>query len=140
MLEALCFALTDLGLRTDWDMNDQLVSYAGGKDLGQDFYAQQEILPNYPWTPLDFRKLIIDFPEMVISYKSIPPLAIAVQNVWLYRAIPAEVQISAPQFGKMTKKVAMFPISNSSKAQQMPGNGDSRSSSMASTKPICNLS
>lgn len=95
LLEVLCYAITDLGLRTDWDIKDILKSYSGGKQLDPDFFAQHEILPNYPWTPLDFRKLIIDFPEVQVTRGSMAPdsALIAIQNCWLERAIPAEVPL-----------------------------------------------
>ncbi len=91
ILEVLAYAITDLGLRTDWDIEDILASHQGHPELGQDFFAQHEVLPNYPWTPLDFRKLIIDFPDVLFKDGKGKEVLVAVQNVWLQRSTVGEV-------------------------------------------------
>jgi hypothetical protein len=64
LLEALCYAITDLGYRTSLDIKDLLASYAGGSGLieaeKQAFYSPATILTVNPWTSNDFRKLLID--------------------------------------------------------------------------------
>jgi hypothetical protein len=55
ILESLCYAITDLGYRTGWSINDLL---AGATDQG--FFTAREILTVNPWTPNDFRRLLID--------------------------------------------------------------------------------
>ena len=59
LLEVLCYAITDLGYRTNLPIEDLL---AGGPDqaAGKDFFLPHEILPCSPVTSTDLRKLIID--------------------------------------------------------------------------------
>ncbi len=58
ILEALCYAIVDLGYRTDFSIQD-LVSQANGQP-NPDFFTAREILTNCPLTELDYRKLLID--------------------------------------------------------------------------------
>lgn len=65
ILDALCYALTDLAYRTGWDIEDLLASAtpkATSQDPypGQPFFTASEILTVNPWTPDDFRRLLID--------------------------------------------------------------------------------
>jgi hypothetical protein len=70
LLEAMCYALTDLGYRTAMDIPD-LVAPASGGDSPAALHGQEqrvfasdplahEILPSHPLTIADYRKLIID--------------------------------------------------------------------------------
>jgi hypothetical protein len=62
ILEALCYAITDLGYRTSLDIKD-LLAEADNVDPHNDrqgFYTAREILTVNPWTISDFRKLLID--------------------------------------------------------------------------------
>ena len=69
MLEALCYALSDLGYRTSLDIKDLLATsseesadadgqYPG--DKRQALYTAKNILTVNPWTTDDFRKLLIN--------------------------------------------------------------------------------
>ena len=69
MLEALCYALTDLGFRTSLDIKDLLAlpaeetAEADGQypaDKRQALYTARNILTVNPWTTDDFRKLLIN--------------------------------------------------------------------------------
>jgi len=65
ILESLCYALTDLAYRTGWDIQDLLASATPAADPthpfpSQPFFTAREILPVNPWTPDDFRRLLID--------------------------------------------------------------------------------
>ena len=69
MLEALAYALTDLGHRTSLDIKDLLALPAPEKadadgqypaDKRQAFYTARNILTVNPWTSDDFRKLLIN--------------------------------------------------------------------------------
>jgi hypothetical protein len=69
ILEALCYALTDLGYRTSFDIKDLLAvkvpetADANGQypgDLRQALYTARNILTVNPWTTADFRKLLIN--------------------------------------------------------------------------------
>lgn len=57
ILDALCYALTDLGYRTGWHIRDLLAPPSKKKDS---FFTAREILTVNPWTPDDFRRLLID--------------------------------------------------------------------------------
>jgi len=62
ILEMLCYAITDLGYRTNNDIKDILASQTGeNSEKTRDFFIASEILPNNPLTIEDYRKLIIDF-------------------------------------------------------------------------------
>lgn len=66
MLEMLCYGLTDLVYRTDFDVADFLTGAAGAIDFdGQALFPPQDIFPNEPVTDVDFCKLIYDrMPEV----------------------------------------------------------------------------
>ncbi|MDQ2864227.1 MAG: hypothetical protein M3R50_11390, partial [Bacteroidota bacterium] len=62
LLEAMCYALTDLGYRTSFDIKDIIApanKTAGGK-WNKILYTAREVLPCNPLTLIDYRKLIID--------------------------------------------------------------------------------
>lgn len=63
MLEAVCYALTELGFRLNLDIKDILASSPAGA-AGGDFFPIEDILPTYPVTLNDFRKILIDLPEI----------------------------------------------------------------------------
>ncbi|MEL6140307.1 MAG: hypothetical protein AAFU67_01675 [Bacteroidota bacterium] len=73
ILEALCFALTDLGYRTSLDINE-LVAPSTDTTQENNFFTPEEILTANPLTILDYRKLLIDIQ--------------GVRNAWI---IPAEL-------------------------------------------------
>jgi len=61
-LEALCYAITDLGYRSSLDIRD-LLQEPGPDNYNprqQAFFTAREILTTNPYTPDDFRKLLID--------------------------------------------------------------------------------
>jgi hypothetical protein len=64
ILEALCYAITDLAYRTGRDIKDMLTpeSPSTGKNPfpDQPFFTAREILTVNPWTPNDFRRILID--------------------------------------------------------------------------------
>src|SRR5688572_26637123 len=60
LLEAICYALTDLGYRTSFDIKDLLASDNDEDNLDKFFYTARQALPSGALTLLDFRKLIID--------------------------------------------------------------------------------
>ncbi|MES2733543.1 MAG: hypothetical protein V4714_17495, partial [Bacteroidota bacterium] len=69
ILEALCYAITDLVYRLGWDMKDILAPATPSSDPSQPFpnqafFTAREILTINPCTPGDFRRLLIDL-EMV---------------------------------------------------------------------------
>jgi len=62
LLELLCYAITDLGYRTSFDMKDLLAPAPGQKaePEKQGFFTAREILTINPLTRSDYRKLLID--------------------------------------------------------------------------------
>lgn len=60
ILEALCYAITDLAYRIGWDIKDLLAPENPAAETHQPFFTAREILPVNPWTPNDFRRLLID--------------------------------------------------------------------------------
>lgn len=62
ILEQLCYALTELSYRTDYDI-EQLLFKEGKSDLP--FYKPEDILTNNPLTTIDLRKMFLDeIPEI----------------------------------------------------------------------------
>ncbi len=60
-LELLCYAITDLGFRTGYDVKDLLSSYADGITVNNtDFHTARDILTSSAVTFDDLRKLLID--------------------------------------------------------------------------------
>jgi hypothetical protein len=62
ILEQLCYALSDLGFRTDFKIQDILNARSRNqrKNLNSTFFDASEILPTNPVSINDYRKLIID--------------------------------------------------------------------------------
>lgn len=69
ILELLCYALTELGYRTGFDIKDLLTAADGKIPAGQCFFTAKNILTVNPLTVRDYRKLLIDLPE--------------IQNAWM---------------------------------------------------------
>jgi hypothetical protein len=59
ILEVLCYAITELGYRSNFDIKDILTEESGTINNGT-FFPGSEILTNAPLTPLDYRKNLID--------------------------------------------------------------------------------
>ncbi len=74
-LHLLCYAITDLSLRTQLPIEDILTSSLGSQQaLREAFLTADMILPTSPVTELDYRKLLIDVE--------------GVRNAWLLKAEP----------------------------------------------------
>lgn len=77
ILEVLCYALTDLGYRTNFDIKDLLARKPEDNNTkDNNFFTAAEILTCNPTTIHDYRKLLIDIP--------------GVRNAWLEKAKQAE--------------------------------------------------
>ena len=75
ILEALCYAITDLAYRTGKDIKDILTPATPSGDLkqpypNQSFFTARNILTINPWTPDDYRRILIDLD--------------AVRNAWVF--------------------------------------------------------
>lgn len=75
-LEVLSYAITDLGMRMNLNMEDILASNEKENDIHTQFLKATEILPSRPLTELDYRKLFIDI-NMVSGHKR------PIRNCWL---------------------------------------------------------
>ncbi|MDR6943339.1 hypothetical protein [Mucilaginibacter pocheonensis] len=60
ILEALCYAITELGYRTDLPMEDLLTDANGKIAASQTLFTAKNILTQSPLTVNDYRKLLID--------------------------------------------------------------------------------
>jgi hypothetical protein len=69
ILEVLCYALIDLGYRTNFDVKD-LVATEDGKTPDNTFHTAREIFTTRPVSIRDYRKLLMDIP--------------GVRNAWLF--------------------------------------------------------
>ncbi|MEJ7679312.1 MAG: hypothetical protein WKG06_15935 [Segetibacter sp.] len=69
ILEVLCYALMDLGYRSNFDMKD-LVTEKDGTAVRDSFHTAKNIFTTKPVTINDYRKLLIDIP--------------GVRNAWLF--------------------------------------------------------
>lgn len=80
ILEAVCYAITDLSYRTGFDVKDILARQEGDEDTWkQIFYTARQILHNSALTITDYRKLILDTP--------------GVRNAWLAPSKDYEVPL-----------------------------------------------
>lgn len=60
ILEMLCYAITDLGMRIDTPLENLLASKDSNLSLQAQFYKASEIFPSKSVNELDYRKLFID--------------------------------------------------------------------------------
>lgn len=90
ILEVLCYALTELGYRTAFDIKDLLAAKNGRIDEQQAFFSAKEILSAAPLTVEDYRKLLVDID--------------GVRNAWLYPFRDEQLQLA----GKPSQEVSLF--------------------------------
>ena len=80
ILEQLCYALTDLGYRTDYHIQDILApSPFETEPLSDTFYTGNRILPTRPISRVDYRKLLYDRLK-------------GIRNIWLRKAEGPQVE------------------------------------------------
>jgi len=60
LLEACCYAMTEVGLRSGLDMADLLSS--GESFAQQEFFTASQVLPVAPVSSIDFQKVLLDHP------------------------------------------------------------------------------
>ena len=77
ILEALCYAISDLGYRTKLDVKDLLALETGKEE--DNFLTPEQILTCNPLTILDYRKMLVDIP--------------GVRNAWLVPSDEQEVSL-----------------------------------------------
>ncbi len=104
ILEALCYAITELGYRTNIDIKDLLTEPDGKIAATQPFFTARNILTCSPLNVNDYRKLLADI--------------IGVHNAWLYTsdketlATGVEVPVNEVPLFADCKKDALTTIKN----------------------------
>jgi hypothetical protein len=81
ILEALAYAITDLGYRTNYNIKDILTTNPEIPEDIRNFFQAKEIMPNYPVTYKDYRKLMID-----VEIPTLDPNfceSVGVKNAWI---------------------------------------------------------
>jgi hypothetical protein len=86
ILEALSYAISDLGYRSNFRMQDILAEDPNNAADIKNFFTAREILPNCPLTLLDYRKLLIDIEVEDKVNKCLS----GVKNAWLFKSNESE--------------------------------------------------
>lgn len=105
-LEVLSYAITDLGMRMNLNMEDILASEDAGKDIHTQFLKATEILPSRPLTELDYRKLFIDI-TMISGHKR------PIRNCWLVpktEKLYVDCETGNLDFKPIGKKTKFFDV------------------------------
>jgi hypothetical protein len=96
VLEALAYAITDLGYRSSYKIQDLIALAPGDTQDIRNFFSAYEILTNRALTPEDYRKLLIDVqvtdPDTNIKA--------GVKNAWLMKAESSEIPFYVNTKGK----------------------------------------
>ncbi|NOQ24876.1 MAG: hypothetical protein GQ564_05885 [Bacteroidales bacterium] len=93
ILEALCYAITDLGYRASFPIKDIIATeHIPGVDDEEikNFYKAEEILPNAPLNTNDYRKLLMDIEIEVNISGSDESELVGVKNAWIRISDKAE--------------------------------------------------
>src|SRR3546814_4602884 len=89
-MEQLCYALTELGYRSDFDILDLMADKDGNIAGLQTFFSAKNILSSAPLTVEDYRKLLVDID--------------GVRNAWLYPFRDGDFQL----VGKPSQEVPLY--------------------------------
>ncbi|MGL5892603.1 MAG: hypothetical protein ACRC3B_22110, partial [Bacteroidia bacterium] len=130
IMELLCYAITDLGYRTSFPIEDLLARRPGDNSIDKDFYTAAEALPVNPTTENDLRKIIIDVK--------------GVKNAWISTAKSCEAPVfidnenseltNNPAFA--TDLLALNGLFNILLQYETPGDGKEESELSADEKTI----
>src|SRR3546814_64330 len=90
IMEQLCYALTELGYRSDFDILDLMADKDGNIAGLQTFFSAKNILSSAPLTVEDYRKLLVDID--------------GVRNAWLYPFRDGDFQL----VGKPSQEVPLY--------------------------------
>jgi hypothetical protein len=90
ILEVLSYAITDLGYRTNYNIKDILTTDPNVPEDIKNFFPAKEIMPNYPVTINDYRKLMID---VEIPVADVPGCTeVGVKNAWIEKSRENEIK------------------------------------------------
>ena len=97
ILEVLAYAITELGYRASYNIEDLLANGPGDKNARdiRNFFTAREILPNAPVTINDYRKLMIDVD--VPDAGSTNCKHIGVKNAWIEKSKSNEIPVYVHQ-------------------------------------------
>ncbi|PSR12308.1 MAG: hypothetical protein DA408_06840 [Bacteroidetes bacterium] len=95
LLEALTYALTEIGYRTGFDIADILTETSGYISFRQALFTARKILTNNPLTVNDFRKTLIDLPLVANGWLLCKQCAC---ETTIYAACEEEALFHAPQW------------------------------------------
>lgn len=112
ILEVLCYAITDLGYRSNLPISDLLADSTGS--LKDQFFKASEILPSKALTINDYRKLLMDV-EVVENLDG-KDLYAGIKNAWIEIRPSNEIPVFPD---RKEKKLAYQPFPKSEKALQM---------------------
>lgn len=99
MLEVLCVAIADISSRISSDIKELIANPKG--ELYDNIYSPAAILPCYPLTITDFRKLLIDLPEVKNAW--IEPTNDSTAAIYHNRT-NQNVALAGPEEDKVTMK------------------------------------
>lgn len=93
ILEVLAYAITELGYRASYNIQDLLVNDPDDKNARdiRNFFTAREILPNAPVTIKDYRKLMIDVDLHDDSHKNCKH--VGVKNAWIEKSKSNEIPV-----------------------------------------------
>lgn len=85
ILEVLCYAITDIGYRTSYDIKDIIAPAPDSSESSvvHDFFTAAEVLPSAPVTANDYRKLMID---VAVKSSEAGCSSVGVKNAWIEKA------------------------------------------------------
>lgn len=112
ILEVLCYAITDLGYRSNFPIEDLLADESGS--LKNQFFPASKILPSTPVTINDYRKFLMDV-EVVEEAGSECPRA-GIKNAWIIIRDSNEIAIYPD---RKEKTLAYTPFPTNEKALQL---------------------
>jgi hypothetical protein len=110
ILEALCYAITELGYRTSLPMRDLLASSDGSIPGSQTFFTAKKILTQSPLNIDDYRKMLIDIQ--------------GVQNAWLFFCANSANNLSAepPIYADCKKSILSYtPVYDTDESVYLQG-------------------
>ncbi|MEM9324161.1 MAG: hypothetical protein AAGA85_00835 [Bacteroidota bacterium] len=91
IFEVLCYAITDLGYRSGFDMQDLLADHPEAAEKLKQFYTAREILHNDPVTIRDYRKLLMDVAIPETDGPDSP--LIGIKNAWIESVSRGELDV-----------------------------------------------
>lgn len=89
LLELLSYAITDLGYRTNYNIRDILATDPNVPEDIRNFFQAKEIMPNFPVTLNDYRKLMIDVEVPVDDVDKCD--SVGVKNAWIFKSPENEI-------------------------------------------------